>query len=51
VVEFLLGQQPDLSITEPFFGATARGAASYHGHAEIAALIEQRHPPAGQTPA
>jgi hypothetical protein len=45
VVEFLLGKQPDLSITEPFFGATARGAASYHGHAEIAALIEERLAP------
>jgi hypothetical protein len=45
VVEFLLGKQPDLSITEPFFGATARGAANYQGHAEIAALIEERLAP------
>jgi len=40
VVEFLLGRQPDLSVTEPLFGATARGAASYHGNTELAALIE-----------
>jgi hypothetical protein len=45
VVEFLLGKDPDLSITEPFFGATARGAARYQGHAEIAALIEERLTP------
>jgi hypothetical protein len=39
VVEFLLGQGPDLSITEPVFGATARGAARHLGHPEIAALL------------
>ena len=42
VVEFLLGQRPDLSVTEPFFGATARGAAEHQGYTEIAALIEAR---------
>jgi hypothetical protein len=45
VVEFLLGKKPDLSVTEPFFGATARGVASYHGHTEIVALIEERLAP------
>lgn len=40
VVGFLLGKQPDLTVTEPFFGATARGAARYQGNTEIAALIE-----------
>jgi ankyrin repeat protein len=44
VVRFLLGKQPDLSITEPFFGGTAHGAASYQGHAEIAAMIEEHAP-------
>ena len=39
VVEFLLRQGPDLSITEPVFGATARGAARHLGHVEIAALF------------
>jgi hypothetical protein len=39
VVEFLLRQAPDLSVTEPVFGATARGAARHLGHAEIAALL------------
>jgi hypothetical protein len=42
VVEFLLGKDPDLSYADPGFGATARGAALYNGHTEIAALIEQR---------
>ena len=45
VVEFLLSKQPDLTVTEPFFGATARGAAQYLGQPEIAALIEERLPP------
>jgi hypothetical protein len=39
VVEFLLRQGPDLSITEPVCGATARGAARHLGHVEIAALF------------
>ena len=39
VVEFLLGKQPDLTVTEPFFGATARGAANHQGYTEIAILI------------
>jgi hypothetical protein len=39
VVEFLLRQGPDLSVTEPVFGATARGAARHQGHAEVAALL------------
>jgi hypothetical protein len=42
VVEFLLGKDPDLSYAEPGFGATARGAALYNEHTEIAALIGQR---------
>ena len=42
VVEFLLGKDPDLSYADPGFGATARGAALYNGHTEIAALIDQR---------
>lgn len=42
VVEFLLDLRPDLTVTEPFFGATARGAARHQGHAEIAALIDAR---------
>ena len=40
VVEFLLGQGPDLSFADPSFGATARGAARYAGHTEIVALID-----------
>jgi hypothetical protein len=40
VVEFLLGKGPDLSFTDPSFGVTARGAASYAGHTEIVALID-----------
>jgi hypothetical protein len=39
VVEFLLAKQPDLSVTEPLFGATARGIAAHQGRTEIAALI------------
>jgi hypothetical protein len=42
VVSFLLGKDPDLRVAEPFFGATARGAAAYFGHAGVAAMIEQR---------
>jgi hypothetical protein len=42
VVEFLLGKGPDLSFAEPSFGATARGAARYNGHTEIAELIGAR---------
>jgi hypothetical protein len=42
VVEFLLGQGPDLSFTDPSFGATARGAAGYAGHTEIVELIDER---------
>ena len=40
VVEFLLSKQPDLTVTEPRFGATARGVARHQGHTEIAALLE-----------
>ena len=39
VVEFLPRQGPDLSVTEPVFGATARGAARHLGYQEIAALL------------
>lgn len=42
VVEFLLGNDPDLSFADPSFGATARGAARYAGHTEIVALIDER---------
>ena len=42
IVEFLLGKGPDLSFADPSFGATARGAASYAGHTEIVALIDER---------
>lgn len=42
VVEFLLDRGPDLSFTEPSFGATASGAARHVGNTEIAALIEER---------
>jgi len=45
VVEFLLGKGPDLSYADPGFGATARGAALYNGHTEIAALIDQASRP------
>jgi ankyrin repeat protein len=45
VVRFLLGKQPDLRITEPSWGSTALGAAKHYGHAEIAALIEERLTP------
>lgn len=41
VVEFLLGKGPDLSFTDPSFGATARGAAGYAGHTAIVALIDE----------
>jgi hypothetical protein len=40
IVEFLLGKQPDLTVTDPIFGATARGAAQYFGNTEIVGLIE-----------
>ena len=50
VVEFLLGKEPDLSVTEPVFGATARGAANYQGYTEIAALIEERLAPLVRSP-
>lgn len=42
-VEFLLGKQPDLTVTEPFFGATARGIADHQGYTDIAVLIEARN--------
>jgi hypothetical protein len=41
VVEFLLGERPDLSFTDPSFGVTARGAAAYAGHTAIVALIDE----------
>ncbi|NKQ55446.1 hypothetical protein HFP15_21415 [Amycolatopsis sp. K13G38] len=40
VARFLLGKNPDLRFTEPLFGATALGAARYHGNREMAALLE-----------
>ena len=42
VVEFLLGQEPDLSFREPCFHATAAGAARYHGNQAMVALLESR---------
>jgi hypothetical protein len=39
-VEFLLGKDPDLTVKDPIFGATARGAAAYMGNTDIVALIE-----------
>lgn len=39
VVTFLLDHQPDLSVTEPRFGATALGAARYAGHPNIVELL------------
>jgi hypothetical protein len=40
VVGFLLTKQPDLTIKEPFWGATALGAARFFKHSEIVALLE-----------
>jgi ankyrin repeat protein len=40
VVELLLHHEPDLGYAEPFFGATAVGAARYNGDAELAELLE-----------
>jgi hypothetical protein len=40
VVEFLLAHEPDLSFREPCFHATAVGAARYHGHQAMVALLE-----------
>lgn len=42
VVEFLLDKDPDLGFAEPRFGATALGAAKYHGEDEIVALLQPR---------
>ncbi|MBO3746324.1 hypothetical protein J5X84_09640 [Streptosporangiaceae bacterium NEAU-GS5] len=39
VVEFLLTKNPDLGVTEPMFHGTAAGAARYHGHDDIVALL------------
>lgn len=44
VVEFLLTKNPDLRVTEPSFNATALGAARYHGHDEMVALLEPLTP-------
>jgi ankyrin repeat protein len=44
VCSFLLDKQPDLSFTEPFFGSTAIGAARYHGHHEVVAMLESAMP-------
>jgi hypothetical protein len=44
VVEFLLGQEPDLSFREPCFHATAAGAARYRGNQAMVALLESRAP-------
>lgn len=46
VVEFLLTKDPDLRVTEPFFHATALGAARYFGNDEMVALLEPLIPPA-----
>ena len=39
VVELLLEHDCDLTFTEPCFGATAGGAARYHGNDEVVALL------------
>jgi hypothetical protein len=39
VVQLLLRHGPDLNLTEPVFGGTALGAARYHGHTGIEALL------------
>ncbi len=46
VVEFLLTKDPDLRATEPCFHATVLGAARYHGHDQMVALLEPLTPPA-----
>ncbi|WP_329046421.1 hypothetical protein OG738_31660 [Amycolatopsis sp. NBC_01488] len=46
VAEFLLTKAPDLRATEPSFHATALGAARYHGHDEMVALLERLTLPA-----
>ena len=46
VVEFLLTKDPDLRAIEPCFHATALGAARYHGHDQMVALLEPLTPPA-----
>ncbi len=40
VVEALLRRGPDLGAREPAWGATAAGMARYHGHDDIARLLE-----------
>jgi hypothetical protein len=45
VVEFLLTKGPDLRVTEPYFHATALGAARYMGNDEMVALLEPLTPP------
>ncbi|WP_426513005.1 hypothetical protein ACPPVO_21560 [Dactylosporangium sp. McL0621] len=40
VVELLLAESPDLSITEPVWHSTAAGAARYHHRPHILALLE-----------
>lgn len=40
VVELILNEGPDLWFTEPTFGSTARGAARYAHHDDIAALLD-----------
>ena len=40
VVELLLAQDPDLTVTEPVWRSTAAGAARYHRRHDILALLE-----------
>jgi hypothetical protein len=40
VVELLVAQDPDLSVTEPVWRSTAAGAARYHHRHDILALLE-----------
>ena len=40
VVEFLLGQGPDLSIREPRWNSSALGQAEYHGRTRVVELLE-----------
>jgi len=39
VVKRLLLEKPDLSITEPIYGATARSMAEHHSYADIVAML------------
>jgi len=44
VVEFLLAKNPDLTLREPNWNATALGAARWANHGDVVALIEPLMP-------